>query len=100
VANERIQALLLELAAQVAEVRMAQGLTQSAVYPRQSLVSKVENGGDVRLSSLLMVLDRLGLQIRLEPRTSLRPPSATGMRVVEYTDGYISPLLRQHHVAD
>ncbi|GAB6041333.1 helix-turn-helix domain-containing protein [Endothiovibrio diazotrophicus] len=61
--EERIQ----RIAGQVASARKAQGLSQSEVYPRAALVSKIEHGGDVRLSSLLAVLERLGLELRIEP---------------------------------
>lgn len=61
--DERMRAI----AGQVASARREQGLSQSEVYPRAALVSKIEHGGDVRLSSLLAVLERLGLELKIEP---------------------------------
>ena len=58
---------LQTIGGQVANARKAKGLSQSEVYSRAALVSKIEHGGDVRLSSLLAVLERLGLELRIEP---------------------------------
>lgn len=98
--DEELKRQLKVVAARVAELRKGLGAAQSQAHPRQALVSRLESGGDVRLSSLLIVLDRLGLELRIEPRrpSSSSAPAVAG--VVDYTQERISHLLQRFRVED
>lgn len=96
--SPEIQQQIQEIAQVVAATRQAQGYSQDQIYPRAALVSRIENAGDVRLSSLLAVLNSLGLEVRLVQR----PGGAR--RIVTEADFTFSvqpsPLLEKLRVPD
>ena len=65
------EAQIARLALQVQEVRQAMGLSQEDVAQRanvtQQQLSKVENGANCNVTTLLKVCRALGLRIELEP---------------------------------
>lgn len=62
----------LRIAVQLAQLREGRQLSQTQLAARiessQAVISRLENGNDGRISTLLKILDALDYEIKFEPR--------------------------------